>query len=84
MDTKKASPNAEPTDIANSLSVKLDLLDLAVTGLATKCEASVPDGEEDIQPILGLIWDARAQCRELVDWVSEAHARLKAMPAAVA
>jgi hypothetical protein len=84
MDTKKAPPNTDPIDIAESLDLKLDLLDLAVTGLGTKCEALVPTYEEDIQPILKLIWEAQAQSRELVGWVSEARAHLKAMPAAAA
>jgi len=72
MDTKKASPNADPIGIAESLGLKLDLLDLALTGLSVKCEASTPDYQEDIRPILELLWDAKDKSRELGDYVRRA------------
>lgn len=84
MDTKKAPPNTDPIDIAESLDLKLDLLDLAFSGLATKCEAHTPDDEEDIRPIQQLIWEAQAKSRELTGWVREARSRLKEIPAKAA
>lgn len=84
MDTKKAPPDANLTDIAESLDLKLNLLDLAVTGLSTKCEATVPTYEEDIRPILELIWEAQAKSRKLIAWAREARSRLKEIPAAAA
>ncbi|GEM_PF-1554433 len=82
MGTKKVSSDAN--DVAESLAVKLDLLDLAVTGLSTKCESSAPEYEEDIRPILELIWETKDKSRELSGWVSEARRRLKEIPAAAA
>jgi hypothetical protein len=69
--TKEAETGSEsPRELLDRIEERLTLLDLALTGLTVKCESGI-EPEQDIGPILHIVWDAQDGLRRLDDLCRE-------------